>query len=109
MQIVYIFFQPKKKVNFSLDQKSILPSLHRADQRKPRDDSEPRCFPVFRWAVMIMGVLMLLVVILILGQLVLEFDAKYSKAALSSGQITTPSTTSKEDTTTIFQTSKLKV
>ena len=77
------FFQPKKKVNFSLDQKSILPSLHRADQRKPRDDSEPRCFPVFRWAVMIMGVLMLLVVILILGQLVLEFDAKYSKATLS--------------------------
>ena len=34
---------------------------------------------MFRWAVMIMGVLMLLVVVVILGQLVLEFERRQER------------------------------
>ena len=95
-------FQAKKRVNFSLDQKSILPSLHRdpAERYKPREDREPRCFPVFRWGVMLIGIFMLLVVVIILGQLILDFDSKYSKSLSRSLKATTVPNSSLEDPAT---------
>ena len=40
-------------------------------------DREPYCFPVFRWALMVTGVLLLIAVLLILCQLGMEFSQKY--------------------------------
>ena len=95
-------FQAKKRVNFSLDQKSILPSLHRdpAERYKHQEDAEPKCFPVFRWGVMLTGIFMLLVVIIILGQLILDFDSKYSKSLSRSVKATTVPNSSLEEPTT---------
>merc|ERR1719471_1062640 len=44
---------------------------------KYKEDQEPACFPVFRWALMVTGVLLLIAVLLILCQLGMEFSQKY--------------------------------
>ena len=88
------YVQIKKKVNFLLDQTSILPSLHRQAQERFKERNEgmePTCFPVFRWTIMMMGVVMLLAVLFILGQLVMEFKDKY-KHSIPTTQVTSATT-----------------
>merc|ERR1719150_3553151 len=52
---------------------TVLPPLHKA---KPGQGSyrEPACFPIFRWCLSLLGLAMLLVVVVILGQLLTDFD-----------------------------------
>ena len=47
-----------------------------AEQAKPGQGSyrEPACFPIFRWCLSLLGLAMLLVVVVILGQLLSDFD-----------------------------------
>ena len=49
-----------------------------ADRYREKDP-EPACFPVFRWTLMITGVILLLAVLVILGQLAMEFREKYQE------------------------------
>ena len=49
-----------------------------ADRYREKDP-EPTCFPLFRWSLMITGLVLLLAVIVILGQLALEFRQKYQE------------------------------
>ena len=60
-----------------------------ADRYREKDP-EPACFPVFRWSLMITGVILLLAVFIILGQLVMEFREKYQEDQSETSTSTNP-------------------
>ena len=52
----------------------LLSSLSQAKPGENGSYREPACFPIFRWCLSLLGLAMLLVVVVILGQLLSDFD-----------------------------------
>ena len=67
---------PLHKVSILYRLSSLLGLIMIAEQAKPGQGSyrEPACFPIFRWCLSLLGLAMLLVVVVILGQLLSDFD-----------------------------------
>ena len=68
----------------------LLSGLQRRTADRYREkDQEPTCFPVFRWGLMLTGVILLLSVLVILCQLVVEFRQKYQEDEDSNQELST--------------------
>ena len=67
---------PLHKVSILYRLSSLLGLIMIAEQAKPGQGSyrEPACFPIFRWCLSLLGLAMLLLVVVILGQLLSDFD-----------------------------------
>ena len=67
---------PLHKVTILYRLSSLLGLIMIVEQAKPGQGSyrEPACFPIFRWCLSLLGLAMLLLVVVILGQLLSDFD-----------------------------------